>query len=263
MEIRYRIAFIGAGNVAWHLAPELENAGHQVTEVYSRNKKNAAHLVKRTYNATLKKNLDFRNSSAEIFIIAVSDNAIAEVAAAIQLPANSVVVHTSGGQPIDRLGYASTDNIGVFYPLQTFSKGKKVDFREIPLLIEAENDNVEKILKHLAASISGNVYVVDSESRKAIHVSAVFSCNLTNYLLIIAKIILEKNNMPFDLLKPLINETIEKGLAIGPEKALTGPAIRGDLETLDRHMDFLKNHPEFAAIYKLISQNILDFKYSR
>src|SRR5688572_7979123 len=121
------VTFIGSGNVAWHLAPALDNAGYSVREVYSRNHKHAEALVGRLYQGDVKANLDFSTSNSSLFIIAVSDDAIQEIVQEIILPDDAILVHTSGSQPLSVLGYAATLNTGVFYPLQTFSKAKKID----------------------------------------------------------------------------------------------------------------------------------------
>lgn len=252
------VSFIGSGNLAWHLAPALDNTDFAVREVFSRNKKNASALADKLYQAEVKTTLDFSNSPSVIFIIAVSDDAIEEVAQEIVLPENAILVHTSGSQPLSTLGYAATLNTGVFYPLQTFSKNKKVDFKEIPFFIESENPETEKILVAMAKAISKKVYKCTSSDRKALHVAAVFASNFTNHMLTIAKEILEKHKLDLDLLKPLIVETINKSLALGPEEAQTGPASRGDVEILDHHFEFLKRDKQIAEIYKLISQHILD-----
>lgn len=252
-----KISFIGSGNLAWHLAPALDNAGYAVTEVYSRNLKNAKTLVNRLYQAESKEDLDFSSSKSELFIIAVSDDAIEEIARELVLPEEAVVVHTSGASSIGLLEYAATPNTGVFYPLQTFSKDKKVDFNEIPICIEASNEYTQEVLYTVANSISKQLYNIDSDSRKALHLAAVFACNFTNHCLKLAEDILNKEKLPFDLLKPLISETISKSMSIGPGKSQTGPAKRHDFETLDKHMAYIQDE-ELAELYRLISQHIVD-----
>ena len=252
------VSLIGSGNVAWHLAPELDNVGYVVREVYSQNIRNARRLIDRLYQAEPKTDLDFSESASQIFIIAVSDDIIEEISKEILVPAESVLVHTSGTKSIEVLGYASTPNIGVFYPLQTFSKHKKIDFHDVPICIEAENRRTWKILKNMADQISGSVYKIDSSTRQALHIAAVFACNFTNHLFTIANDILNKSNLDFEILKPLIVETINKSLELGPQQAQTGPARRGDLEVLDKHMKALKSNKSYADIYKVITQNILD-----
>src|SRR5688572_7768778 len=252
------ISFIGSGNLAWHLAPALDNVGYTVKEVYSRDPKHARALVGRLYQADVKSTLDFSNSPSDIFIIAVSDDAIQDIVREIILPDDSILVHTSGSQPLNLLGFAATSNIGVFYPLQTFSKAKKVDFNEIPIFIESEIDEVSKTLMKMAKSISKKAKSISSEKRKALHVAAVFASNFSNHMLTISKSIAEKYEVDFEVLKPLIAETLNKSINIGPEKSQTGPAKRGDMEILDHHLEFLKDDPDVAEIYRIISQHIID-----
>jgi predicted short-subunit dehydrogenase-like oxidoreductase (DUF2520 family) len=252
------VSFIGSGNLAWHLAPALDNTDFPVREVYSPNPKHAAALAERLYQANVQLTLNFATSTSRIFIIAASDDAIIEIAQEIVLPDHAILVHTSGSQPLSVLGYAPSSNIGVLYPLQTFSKGKKIDFREVPFFIESEDPGTEAVLMRMAKTLSKKVSKISSQDRKALHVAAVFASNFTNHMLAIASDILSDHGLSLELLKPLIAETINKGLAIGPEEAQTGPAARGDLEILDRHLEFLKHDQTVSEIYKLISQHILD-----
>lgn len=254
------VSFVGSGNVAWHLAPVLDNAGWPVREVYSRNPAHAECLVERLYEADIKASLDFSASSSRIFVIAVSDDAIEEIAREIVLPEEAILVHTSGSQPLSKLGYAATSFTGVFYLLQTFSKERKVDFRDVPVFIESEDETVERILEKMGKAISNHVYHIDSHGRRALHVAAVFASNFTNHMLRISKDITGDHRLEFDWLKPLIAETINKSLSIGPEKAQTGPAKREDFETLDTHMEFLRNDEKLAELYRVISQHIIDSK---
>lgn len=254
----FNIAFIGAGNVAWHLAPALENAGHVVKEVYSRNTGNAKSLIKKLYDAEVSEDLDFSQSEANIFIISVSDDAIEDIAQEIVLPEGSLLVHTSGAKPLSVLEFAAADYTGVFYPLQTFTKERKVNFEHIPFCLESEAKEAEKIMHQLAGSISKNVQLIDSKKRAALHVAAVFASNFTNHMLSISEEILSQTKLNQDLLKPLVAETIEKSLMVGPKKAQTGPAKRGDLETLDKHLEILQDNEGFSEIYRIVSQHILD-----
>ena len=135
MAEQIKLSFIGSGNLAWHLAPALENAGYVVTEVYSRNPRHAEDLTERLYQAEVKHSLDFSASSSSVFIIAASDDAIEDIATEIVLPDDSFLLHTSGSQPLNLLKFAATENIGVFYPLQTFSRNKRIDFKTIPIFL--------------------------------------------------------------------------------------------------------------------------------
>lgn len=252
------VSFIGSGNLAWHLAPALDNTDYRVVEVYSPNRLHAKALVERLYRAEVKDSLDFTSSPSRIFIIAVSDDVIMDVAREILLPEDAILVHTSGGQPLDALRDAATNRLGVFYPLQTFTKNKKVNFMDIPFFIESEDRQIEKILLTMAKTISGKVYSISSDERKALHVAAVFASNFTNHMLAIASDIMADNKLDFDWLKPLIVETVNKSLSLSPAKAQTGPAKRGDLEILDKHFEFLQENVAVSEIYRVISQHIVD-----
>jgi predicted short-subunit dehydrogenase-like oxidoreductase (DUF2520 family) len=252
------VSFIGSGNLAWHLAPALDNTEYRVVEVYSPNHQHAKALVERLYHAEVKDSLDFSSSSARIFVIAVSDDLITEVAQEIILPANAMLLHTSGSQPINVLAYAATQRLGVFYPLQTFTKSKKVDFLDIPFFIESEDHETEVAMLSMAKAISKKVYKISSAERKALHVAAVFASNFTNHMLAISRDIMIENKLDFDWLKPLIAETVNKSLTLTPDQAQTGPAKRGDLETLDKHLEFLQKDEALAEIYRMLSQHIVD-----
>lgn len=258
MSKKTAVSFIGSGNLAWHLAPALDNTDYQVREVYSRNPAHAAALVEKLYEADIKASLDFSTSGSRIFIIAVPDDQIITVAQEIILPDDAILLHTSGSRPLSTLGYAATSYTGVFYPLQTFTKSKKVDFKEIPIFIESDDAQVESVLTAMGKMISRQVYKISSHERKALHVAAVFASNFTNHMLTIARDLMKDNNLSFDFLKPLIAETINKSFVIGPEAAQTGPARRGDFEILDKHMEFLQHDETLALLYKTISQHIID-----
>lgn len=252
------VSIIGAGNLAWHLSPALDNAGHVVREVFSRNPRHAEALTERLYQADVKASLDFSTSKSRLFVIATSDDAIEQVAMNIVLPEDAILIHCSGGQPLSVLQYAAATHTGVLYPLQTFSKTKRIDFRTIPLFVESSTEESERLLLTIARSLSNHVRKTTSEERRALHVAAVFASNFPNHMLAIAKSILQANRLEFDLVKPLIQETIAKALQAGPERSQTGPAFRGDLEVLDRHMEFLQEDEQVSEIYRVISQHIVD-----
>lgn len=259
-----KISFIGAGNVAWHLAVALESAGNPVQEVWSRQAQNSRRLVSTLYDARVKPDANFAESPSELFVLSVPDDAIEEVVAQLVLPENAILVHTSGTKSLHTLRqlvdiYSDVAvRTGVFYPLQTFSKATgELDFREIPLCIEASDPETESLLVELAQGLSNIVYLVSSRERKALHVAAVFACNFTNYLLGIAKDVMAGEDLDFDLLKPLIRETFRKALAADhPAEVQTGPARRGDLNTLSAHLDYLADKPDILQLYQLLSNGI-------
>jgi predicted short-subunit dehydrogenase-like oxidoreductase (DUF2520 family) len=252
------VSFIGSGNLAWHLAPALDNAGYTVREVYSRNPRNAELLVERLYEADVKATLDFSTSVSKYFILAVSDEALEEVVREIILPEEATLIHTSGAHPLSRLGYAATSNIAVLYPLQVFTKASKIDFSDVPLFIETEIREVEGEVLKLSRAISKQVLPVTAQQRKALQVAAVMAAGFTNHMLRMAKKICEEKTLDFNLLSPIIAETLNNSLSMGPEGMQVGPAYTGDFQTLDKHMEFLQHDERLAEVYRVISQHIID-----
>ncbi len=253
------VTFIGSGNLAWHLAPALDNSDYPVREVYSVNPRNAEALVKRLYRASVSSSLDFSASGSRLFILAVPDDAIAEVAREIVLPEDAILVHTSGSQPLGILKGAATSRLGVFYPFQTFTKGRKLDFRDVHMFVEGNSSEVTKVLLDAARSITGKVTSLSSDERRFVHIGAIFASNFTNHMLTISRDIMSRRKLDFEWLKPLVIETINKSMSIGSEAAQTGPARRGDLEILDKHMELLREDEAVAEIYRVVSQHIVDW----
>lgn len=251
----FKVAVIGSGNVAWHLARALEDSGHFITDIYSRRLANAETLATRLYETRVTDSLDLSASEAEIFLIAVTDDVVEEVASMLEVPSYAIVAHTSGTQSLELLSKYH-DNCGIFYPLQTFTKGISLDFKDVPICIEAAYGPAKKILTKLAQSISREVFSVNSEDRKVLHVAAVFACNFSNHMLSIAQDILEDHDLDFELLQPLIVETVNKALTMGPMEAQTGPAKRGDNEILKEHLKFLKYDQAYRKIYELLSEHL-------
>lgn len=253
----FNISIVGSGNLAWHLTQALENAGHFIPEIYSRDPKNARKLTKKLYDTQVSRSLDFRASESEIFIIAVADQAIENVASKILLPDRAILVHTSGSKPMAILESAG-DRFGVFYPLQTFTKGAAISFKNIPICLEASSSRVEKVLKQLAQSLSKDIHYMRSNERRQLHLAAVFACNFTNHMLTLAQEIMEEQDVDADILHPLIAETVNKGLLLGPENTQTGPALRGDSEVMKEHGKLLRSRKDLQKIYKLLSQHIFE-----
>ena len=258
MSSAFIVDIIGAGNLAWNLAPALENAGVSVKQVYSRDTVKAHKLANRLYEGEVKEDLDFSKSNADVIIIAVSDDAIEEIAKEVSLPDNIILAHTSGSIALNALGYAATLNIGVFYPLQTFTKNQQVDFSTIPILIEGDNRQTLDVLSSLSKTLTSNVNIISSAQRQQIHLAAVFASNFTNWMLTQSESILQDANLDFDLIHALIAQSINNAIQSGPQKSQTGPAKRNDFEVLDTHMKLLESKPEHQELYKLVSQQILN-----
>lgn len=252
-----KIVLIGAGNVAQHLAPALSTQeGYEIEAVFSRHIARAAALRQKLPQSTkAQSHLDFNQSKADLFILAVTDDALAEVAQRLITPPEALIVHTSGTRPMSVLS-ALAQPKGVFYPLQTFSVGKKVDFSEVPFCIEAARKTDEMRLVRLAKKLSKRVYLVDSEQRKSLHLAAVFANNFSNHLFGIAEEILQKANLSFELLHPLLKETAEKASNMSPTEAQTGPARRQDQEVIKKQLDLLQEKPHWQMLYKMLSEMI-------
>ncbi len=251
------IVFFGAGNLATHLAKELQCAGHNILQIYSRTKESAKTLADKL-NANYTTELNHIVNNADIYVLALRDNVIEEILNKYDFT-GKFAVHTSGSVNIN-IFKNHTKNYGVFYPLQTFSKLRKVNFNNIPVCIEANNNINEKILVQIARKISNNVQIINSEQRKHLHIAAIFACNFVNNMYAISDEILRKNNISFDILKPLIIETAEKVLENKPNEVQTGPAVRNDRNLIKKHIDLLSYSPLSQKIYNFVSESIYEFQ---
>ncbi|WP_316827662.1 Rossmann-like and DUF2520 domain-containing protein [Pedobacter miscanthi] len=248
-----KIVLLGSGNVATHLAKALNSEGQDLVQVYSQNLDNAAalaHLV----GANAVNDLNNIEQNADLYIISVKDDAIGTVAAFLK-NVTGLVVHTSGTTDINVLA-SQVKKAGVFYPLQTFSKSKDVSFENIPLCIEASDEDQLAFLKGLATKISHQVYELDGEKRKVLHLAAVFACNFPNHLYALANKILNQNGLDFEIIRPLIAETADKVMDNLPENVQTGPAVRADESTIKKHLSMLNDMPELQNIYQTLSNSI-------
>ena len=226
-----QVNVIGTGNIASHLMDAFNNS-----DVISATQLNSRDLT------TL--------PNAAISIIAVSDDAIESVSSQLKTR-NELVVHTSGTVSIDAI---QTQRKGVFYPLQSFTKGKEVDFNSIPLCLETASKADYELLEKLASSIGKKVYSIDSSQRKKLHLAAVFVNNFTNHMYQIGKDICDQHQVPFEILQPLIEETARKVKDLSPKDAQTGPAKRNDSSTIQNHLEQLNLQQQ--EIYKLITKSI-------
>ena len=244
-----KVIIIGSGNVAQHLILAFaESKKIDLVQVFSRQKEAVTHLIDSS-----KITEDWNTlGQADLYIIAVSDDAIAEISSQIPFT-NKLVAHTSGSVAFTELN--SKNRRAVFYPLQTFTKDKPVDFSQIPICIESENVTDYQLLNTIGKTISDVVFAINSEQRKALHIAAVYVNNFVNYLYQIGNEICIENNVSFEILKPLILETANKIVTLSPEEAQTGPAKRDDKQTIESHLDFLKDENQ-RNIYKILTQSI-------
>mgnify|MGYP003408053211 FL=1 len=243
-----QIVLIGSGNVAFHLAKAFTEAQIPISQIFGRNTTELQKISEQF-------SIPFSTETlvdADLYIISVSDSSIAEVSSLIKNE-NALVAHTSGS--VSREALSGNYRKSVFYPLQTFSKSKNLDYSKIPFFIDAENENDEEILKNLASKISKNVMLANDEKRKYIHLTAVFACNFVNHLYARAKEISDSQGIPFDYFLPLIDETTQKIHELEPKLAQTGPAIRNDEKVLKLHESLLTDE-EKLKIYKTLNESI-------
>ncbi len=243
-----KTVIIGSGNVAYHLAKAFTQSNIKIHQIFGRNEVELSKISNEFNIPYSNENLD----EADLYIIAVSDSAVENISELIKNE-NALVAHTSGSLPKEMLkgNYRKAS----FYPLQTFSKTKNLDYSKIPFFIEADNQIDEKSLMELASIISDNVEVSTYEKRKYIHLTAVFACNFVNHLFARAKEISDSQDLNFNYFLPLINETVEKIHHLDPKSAQTGPAVRGDERILKLHEELI-NDNEHLKIYQLMNESI-------
>ena len=257
----HTFAIMGSGNVASHLAPSLARAGWRCRAVWSRSPEHAAELAsqvgaKSTSDRTLFAHLLQGDPSVELLLLCVSDDGLAEVTESLPPDLTATVVHTSGSTPISVL--SGLPSYGVLYPLQTFSRSRALDMARVPLLLEWSDAEAEDRLRALAGALgSEDVRHVTSEERGRLHLAACFGCNFVNHLLVVAQNLLRGTPLSLSDMRPLIEETISKALTADDPAALqTGPAVRHDMSTLQRHEALLRDDPHLTTIYQLMTQSI-------
>lgn len=243
-----KIVIIGSGNVAYHLSKAFCEKGIEISQIFARNPTSLQAIAEELNIPSSSTDL----AEADLYIIAVSDDAVHKVSKLITNE-NALVAHTSGSLPKEIL--SGSFRKASFYPLQTFSKTKGLNYDEIPFFIEAENLADENLLQLLAEKISHNVMVSNYEKRKYIHLTAVFSCNFVNHLFARAKEISDSQDIPFHYFLPLIDETVKKIHTMEPKNAQTGPAVRNDQSILQRHEELIHDE-EQLKIYKTINESI-------
>jgi predicted short-subunit dehydrogenase-like oxidoreductase (DUF2520 family) len=255
---RLKIVVIGAGNVATHLALALDRVG-EVCQIVARHADTAKSLAaKLAENRDAKNQPDFTTNSqaviadADFYLISVSDDSVAEVAASLP-NVRGIVAHTSGSVPMQVLDRFTS--YGVFYPLQTFSRDREISIQGVPFFLEANTPETVDRLRELAEAIGGRTYDADSTARATLHLAAVFACNYANLMWDISSDVLARKGYAFDVFAPLMRETISKAAAVGPFAAQTGPAMRGDIDVINKHLSALDGTPK--QIYQLLAETIM------
>jgi len=250
------VIVLGSGNVASHIIQFINDSNElNLVQIYARN----SNKIDKSINKNLVTDDYLKIKKADIYIIAVSDNSITEVSKNLPFE-NRLVVHTSGSASLDQID--SKNRRGVLYPLQTFSKNKSVDFTQIPFCLETEFEDDYVVLENITQKFSQKVYQISSEQRQYIHVTAVFVSNFTNHMFTIGNEICTENEIPFEIFKPLIQETLNKIEDLEPIVAQTGPAVRNDTNTLKKHLDLLTNE-KIKSLYLNISESIQNYNVKK
>jgi len=252
------VSIIGTGNVATQIAISLHQIGIQVDMIAGRDLARAQKLACKV-GANASDDISSCDFTSQLLIISVNDDAYPAVISQLKKPVNAIVIHTSGSVPMS-VFESQIQDFGVFYLLQTFSVNKHVPLNHVPICLEASSEKVYTELESLAMRLSTDVQKIDSPQRQQIHIAAVFGCNFVNFLYCSAKEMLQKNNLPFELLHPLILETAQKAIEMGPENAQTGPAKRGDIQVINKHQSLIEDR-RLKELYLLLSDQILN-KYN-
>lgn len=249
------VVIIGAGNLATHLSFALNAAGHQIIQIFSRSQNTASELSDKL-NVPFTIDATSINQQADIYFYAVSDDSL-PLLLSLDIAPDAVHIHTAGSVSMD-VFINKKKHFGVFYPLQTFSKSKLVDFKKIPVFIEGSDKRVEDMLELLSGQIAEKSYKASSDQRLKLHLAAVFACNFVNHLYNISSELVETAGFSFDVLKPLIIETADKINYLSPSEAQTGPAKRNDKIVIDSHLKLLYESTDLNDLYQTLTKMIFD-----
>lgn len=251
----FNFALVGSGRVASHLAEALVKGGVTCLALYSPTKSHATALAQKIGAETVESIDQLATLPVDFVLIAVKDDAIGEVASHFPSDYNGVVLHTSGGTSIDAL--SSIRHRGVLYPMQTFSENRELLISEIPMFPEANTRECQEVIGKITNALcSRQVHYLSSEERVKLHLASVFACNFVNHLYSISDEVLHDIGLDFQLLGPLVKETLDKALSASPKEVQTGPAIRHDYRTIDRHLALLQG--QSREIYKVLTKSIMN-----
>lgn len=252
MSKKPKIAIAGIGNLGWNLSLQLVKRGFEVEQIIARKNQRRTKFAKQV-GAELVEKPSALKDKVELLFVCLPDDKINDFVAGV---ANKkvAIVHCSGSTAV----LANIPNpSGVFYPFQTFTKFFSVDWAEVPVFIESSDKSLYKLLRKTAQELTVNVMEVSFEQRKAIHMAGVFGANFTNHLLYLTKTLLDQQKVPFEVMKPLLEETVRKAFDHGPAGAQTGPARRNDHKVIERHLDALSSAPELHDFYQLFTRSII------
>ena len=249
-----RVVIIGGGNLAESVALAVSQCTElSLEQIYVRSSERGAELNALTGAPTTSNTAEL--ATADLYILAVSDGAIAHLSENLPFAAGAIVAHTAGSTPLGAIDSALRR--AVFYPMQSFTRGRRVDFSRVPIFVEADDDEILMEVEKIARLLSQSVYRLSSEHRQRLHLSAVFVSNFVNAMYIAGEELVGASGLPFDVLKPLIEEVTSKATtASSPRDVQSGPAVRGDRTTIEQHCDMLDTRENLQEIYKDISKYI-------
>lgn len=254
MEEIKRISIVGSGNVASHVGAALKAAGIEILQVYSRNLANANKLAAKLDSRGVNQ-LNYIEEGADLYLFSLKDDAYDEVLAQWPLKDQNLV-HTSGSLEGSILK-SKSKHYGVLYPFQSFSIERTIDWKGLPLFMNASSPELLHALLNVGRAIGGKSVQLDYQQRKIYHLAAVFANNFSNRMYHIAQQICENENLDFDLMRPLIKETAEKVMSNLPSEMQTGPAKRVDLDVLNLHYSALSQDPDKQKVYQILSESII------
>jgi len=250
-----KVTLIGAGNLATQLGKSLKKAGVIISQVYSRTE-DSARTLGELLEAEWLTDIKALHDEADIYIFSVKDSVLCELISEVcKGRGDKLFLHTAGSMPMSCFEGKAL-HYGVFYPMQTFSKAKDVDFERIPVFIEGNSIETEDVIKSLANKLSQRVLRLSSADRKYLHLAAVWACNFTNYCYAVASDILSEHGIPFDVMLPLIIETTEKIQKISPKEAQTGPAVRRDRNVMSKQLELMNGKEDLQELYQMLSKGI-------
>lgn len=249
--MKLKIAIAGIGNLGWNLAQRLHDMDYEVKQIIAEKNQRRSKFTKKI-DATLSSDISDLKDKIDLLFLCIPDDKILEVAKRIPNE-NVAVVHCSGSTPLIE---SIKNPTGVLYPFQTFTKFFEVNWDNIPVFIESKNKKLKNHLMRIGEDLSGNVQELTYEQRRAVHLSGVVGANFTNHLLYLTKQVLDDVKVPFDVLLPLMEETVRKSFTHGPAGAQTGPARRNDKKVIANHIELLKDNKKFQDFYTKFSESI-------
>ncbi len=251
-----KVVCIGAGKLANQLMPALQSAGCEIMQIYNRTAEPAKILSDKLDAIPYTTIIAQMVNDADAYFFTIADDAVPLIADQVNslVTKNALGVHCSGSLSLDVLPFL---NKAGFYPLQSFSEHHDVSWKFIPIIITTDDESIWMTLDEIASKMSSAVYRMTDYQKSLLHVAAVFANNFSNHMLALAETICKTNNLPFEILKPLIMETFSKAIISGPSSSQTGPAIRGDAKTIEKHMQLLSNYPELGEVYRVVTESII------